>query len=110
MISASNIHAEVKQDFSLRKVAGLLRHYEPPPIAGFEPSGNWRQQYAMFLLDPGISRVHARIDIRDDIATIVDCGSTNGTYINDARIDRHNLNDGDEIVVGSTRMRVEIRD
>ena len=54
MISASNIHAEVKQDFSLRKVAGLLRHYEPPPIAGFEPSGNWRQQYAMFLLDPGI--------------------------------------------------------
>ncbi len=64
----------------------------------------------IFLLDPGISRVHARIDIQDGTATIVDCGSTNGTYINDARIDRHILNDGDEIVVGSTRMRVEIRD
>ncbi len=64
----------------------------------------------IFLLDPGISRVHARIDIRDGVATIVDCGSTNGTYINDERIDRHALSDGDEIVVGSTRMRVEIRD
>ncbi|NNM99873.1 MAG: FHA domain-containing protein, partial [Candidatus Eremiobacteraeota bacterium] len=64
----------------------------------------------IFLLDPGISRIHARIDISDGEATIVDCESTNGTYINDVRIERHVLEDGDEIVVGSTRMRVEIRD
>jgi len=64
----------------------------------------------VFLLDPGISRVHARIDIQDGTATIVDCGSTNGTYVNDARIERYVLNDGDEITVGNTRMRVEIRD
>ncbi len=64
----------------------------------------------VFLLDPGISRVHARIDIYDGVATIADCESTNGTFVNDARIERHVLSDGDEIVVGSTRMRVEIRD
>ena len=50
----SDIQSAIRQDFSLRKVAELLRHYQPPPLAGFEPAGNWRQEYTMFLLDPGI--------------------------------------------------------
>lgn len=51
----SRIESQVSQDFSLRKVAGLLEHYTPPPVAGFAAAGNWKQEYSMFLLDPMVS-------------------------------------------------------
>ncbi len=55
------------------------------------------------LPEEGISRNHARID-RDDYgnAIITDLNSTNGTYFNGTRINRHILRDGDKIQVGST--------
>ncbi|HUY11211.1 MAG TPA: FHA domain-containing protein, partial [Candidatus Dormibacteraeota bacterium] len=64
----------------------------------------------VFLLDPGISRVHARIEIRDGVATISDCGSTNGSFVNGERIERCELRDGDRLSFGDTELRVEIRD
>ncbi|MGC8541781.1 MAG: hypothetical protein ACP5QA_14305 [Phycisphaerae bacterium] len=51
----SRIESQVAQDFSLRKVAGLLEHYTPPPVAGFAPAGNWKHEYTMYLLDPQVS-------------------------------------------------------
>ncbi|MGC8485655.1 MAG: FhaA domain-containing protein [Candidatus Baltobacteraceae bacterium] len=105
---AEEVDEELRHRFFLHMVQGAPAYgifaLDESTVIGRSESSD------IFLLDPGISRVHARIDIRDGVATIVDCGSTNGTYINDARIDRHTLCDGDEIVVGSTRMRVEIRD
>jgi len=51
-----------------------------------------------------VSGMHAKIVISDDSAMIEDLGSTNGTYINGRLISRQQLNDGDDIVMGKTRV------
>ena len=58
------------------------------------------------LDDPNASRKHAVIEAwsRDQIY-LRDLASTNGTFLNGARITSARLNNGDEIVIGSTRLR-----
>lgn len=53
--------------------------------------------------DEGVSRRHARI-VRnpDGTVSLVDLGSTNGTFCNGERVRRRILQDGDKIQVGST--------
>jgi DNA-binding winged helix-turn-helix (wHTH) protein len=51
-----------------------------------------------------VSRVHARIVIGGGHATVEDLGSTNGTFVNGARIDTlHPLVDGTAVTFGSER-------
>src|SRR3954452_18710274 len=55
------------------------------------------------ILDPEISRRHARIEPGGDGATVTDLGSTNGTYVNDQPIEApRTLRPGDRIRVGTT--------
>lgn len=60
-----------------------------------------RDPEARILLNsPGISRRHARITVRGEVATIEDLGSKNGTFVQGARLtEPRELNDGDEIRV-----------
>ena len=55
-----------------------------------------------------VSGVHARIAIDGDSALIEDNNSTNGTYINGRLISRQLLNENDEIVIGKTRVTVQL--
>ena len=59
------------------------------------------------LADKNVSRRHAEVRRRDDRIVIVDLGSTNGTKVNGAGIKEKELADGDEIGLGSTRLRFE---
>jgi DNA-binding winged helix-turn-helix (wHTH) protein len=53
-----------------------------------------------------VSRRHARIRIAGDEATIEDLESKNGTFVNDRRVgEATRLADGDEIRVGSLRLK-----
>jgi hypothetical protein len=54
----------------------------------------------IFLNDVTVSRQHCRFVISDDGLSVEDSGSTNGTYVNDARVDKADLAAGDEVVVG----------
>ena len=47
--------------------------------------------------NPGVSGHHARVVIGDDICTLEDLSSRNGTYVNRKRIDKRILEEGDEI-------------
>jgi len=47
-----------------------------------------------------ISRHHCQIVTQPDSCVIEDLNSTNGIYVQSKRVRRHNLNDGDVIVVG----------
>ncbi|MDI6788860.1 MAG: FHA domain-containing protein, partial [Planctomycetota bacterium] len=47
----------------------------------------------------GVSRHHARIEKRDNIYSVSDLGSGNGTFVRGQRVTQHNLNDGDEITI-----------
>jgi pSer/pThr/pTyr-binding forkhead associated (FHA) protein len=48
----------------------------------------------------GVSRQHAEIVMEAGIPVIKDMKSNNGTYVNGKRVQRYNLNDGDEIGIG----------
>ena len=50
--------------------------------------------------DPGVSRRHARLLVDGDRHVIEDLGSSNGTFVNGARISRHPLVTGDRVQLG----------
>lgn len=55
------------------------------------------------LPDPNVSRVHARVESRDGSYFITDLESTNGTFVNEQRVDSAKLRENDVIRLGSTR-------
>jgi hypothetical protein len=61
-----------------------------------------RQPDADVLLDfPGVSRLHAKISIQNDEATIEDLGSKNGTSVRNERLTSpQRIEDGDSIQIG----------
>ena len=58
----------------------------------------------IFLDDVTVSRRHAEFEREGETFTVSDAGSLNGTYVNRDRIDRVQLNDGDEVQVGKYRL------
>jgi pSer/pThr/pTyr-binding forkhead associated (FHA) protein len=54
--------------------------------------------------DPTVSRRHALIHREDGSARILDDRSLNGVFLNGERVDWHQLEDGDEIVIGRFRL------
>ncbi len=76
-----------------------VRLHAGPNVVGRDPDA------AVFIDSPKVSRRHALVTINANAATLSDLGSKNGTFVNAARV--HSpvvLADGDEILVGSTRL------
>ena len=61
------------------------------------------------LPDEGLSREHAVILYEGDEYVIEDLQSSNGTSVNGKRVRQAPLKNGDEIVVGQTVLRFELR-
>lgn len=59
----------------------------------------------LFLLDRSLSRHHARVEVEDGRVTLVDLGSTNGTFVDEERIDRRELRGGETLRFGSVKAR-----
>ena len=67
-----------------------------------------RAPRADFILDVAlVSRLHCRITAADDDLEVVDLSSTNGTFVNDKKVDRANLANGDRLQMGRVEMIVE---
>ena len=58
----------------------------------------------IFLDDVTVSRRHAEFRREGESFTVSDAGSLNGTYVNRDRIDKVQLNDGDEVQIGKYRL------
>src|SRR3954470_16813903 len=59
----------------------------------------------VFLADTLLSRRHAEIEQRNDGCYLIDLGSTNGTFLNGARlVGEHRLRHGDTIAVGDSKL------
>ncbi len=61
-----------------------------------------RSEGDIVLEDPEISRKHCAIEVRGTSAVLADLGSTNGTFVDDERIDTHQLQHMSEFRLGST--------
>ena len=60
----------------------------------------------LHILDRTVSSYHARIFTYLDASYIEDLGSTNGTYLNGKRIQKHTLHSGDIIRLGKHELEV----
>ncbi|WP_153398616.1 FHA domain-containing protein, partial [Ornithinicoccus halotolerans] len=72
-----------------------------------------RDQSATIVLDdPGVSRRHAEVRIRQDgphVQLLVrDLDSTNGTFVNGDEIGTEELSDGDRLTIGRTTLVVHV--
>ncbi|MCU1383700.1 MAG: transporter ATP-binding/permease protein [Acidobacteria bacterium] len=66
-----------------------------------------RAPRADFILDVAlVSRLHCRLTAGEDQLDVVDLKSTNGTYVNDKRVDKATLATGDRLRVGRVEMTV----
>ncbi|HEY2043035.1 MAG TPA: DUF3662 and FHA domain-containing protein [Jatrophihabitans sp.] len=62
------------------------------------------QESDLQLLDQGVSRRHVDVHLDDGQATVYDLGSTNGTTVNGHQVQNQQLQHGDVIRVGHTRL------
>jgi len=91
--------------FTLRVLGGVASepHYRIHGAArvGRSPESD------VHLPDPSVSRNHALFDVQDGALVIHDAGSTNGTYVNEERVDTAVLKPGDVVAFGKAALRVE---
>ena len=67
-----------------------------------------RAPRADFVVDAAlVSRVHCRLTATDDRLEVLDLKSTNGTFVNDKRVEKAHLNTGDRLRVGRVELTVE---
>lgn len=92
---------------SLEGVSGFALIVERGPKTGMTyvlPEGNTtvgrHPESDIFLNDVTVSRQHCRFLVEEGGLIVEDSGSTNGTYVNDARVDQATLKAGDEVLVG----------
>jgi hypothetical protein len=88
---------EIRPDHSSRTIA-----FDGRPLTIGRAADN-----GVVLRDGRASRHHARIDGRRGSLVLSDLGSTNGSFVNDRRIDSIALGEGDRIRVGTTTLLIE---
>jgi len=68
------------------------------------------QQVYYRLTDPRASRKHCRVILEADQVTILDNGSSSGTFINGTRVTRQVIKLGDVVRVGDSELRLQMGD
>ena len=79
---------------------GELFTLSPNTIIGTDP-----KTCGVVLQDKFLSSKHAEIKAENGIWVLRDSGSTNGTYVNNKRIDRHELVDNDFVKFGQAMLK-----
>lgn len=67
-------------------------------VVGRDPASD------IFLNDMTVSRAHATIERSEDVITVRDSGSLNGTYLNGEVVDAARLSNGDVLQIGTFQM------
>jgi len=76
--------------------------WERYPLTKMETVIGRKPGVDLLLRDGRVSRRHCKILLSDKGPQIVDLGSTNGTFVNKARVEKRYLQDGDLIRLGET--------
>ena len=68
-----------------------------------------RARRADFILEAAlVSRLHCCLEAGNDYLEVIDLSSTNGTYVNDSRVDRARLTNGDRLRIGRVELTVTL--
>lgn len=81
------------------------REEEQPLTPGQEASIGRHPQCTVTVSQPSVSRKHARLDFDGQSCMVEDLQSSNGTYVNNQRITRSALRNGDQLRCGDFQLR-----
>ncbi|MBF4163970.1 FhaA domain-containing protein [Nocardioides acrostichi] len=106
-VTANSTHTQVRRARAVLEVNGTEHPLNPPGVVvGRGTEADVR------INDPGVSRKHVefRVEVRRDglKVDVHDLGSTNGITINGQRMTRAVADDGTEVTVGNTTLRVRM--
>ena len=97
---------EARRHGLAREIVELVLGDEKHQLEGRGPWSVGRsQENDIVINDPNVSRKHARISRADNGFVVEDLGSTNGTLLDGAPIDRERIESGDELTFGQSRAR-----
>jgi len=97
---------EAKRHGLAREIVEVVLGDEKYPLEGRGPWSVGRsQENDIVINDPNVSRRHARISRADGGFVVEDLGSTNGTLLDGAPIDRERIEGGDELTFGQSTAR-----
>jgi hypothetical protein len=60
------------------------------------------------LMDPAVSRKHCSLSKEGGIITVADAGSSNGTFVNEQRVQKTELRPSDRLRIGTTRLYMSL--
>ena len=69
-----------------------------------------RRETDIVLEDSDVSRKHCYLELHGGSALLVDLGSTNGTFVDDQRIETRQIEHMSEFRVGSTTLILSVRE
>ena len=103
----ASISAEEAQRHGLaREVAELVLEDKTHPLEGRGPWSIGRsEENDIVISSPNVSRRHARLSRSENGFVVEDLGSTNGTLLDGAPIDRERIESGDELTFGGVAAR-----
>ena len=97
---------EARRHGLAREIVELILGNEKHQLEGRGPWSVGRsQENDIVINDPNVSRRHARISRADNGFVVEDLGSTNGTLLDGAPIDRERIEGGDELTFGQSTAR-----
>ena len=97
---------EAKKHGLAREVVEVVTDDKNYPLEGPGPWTVGRsQENDIVISDPNVSRRHARLSRADNGFIVEDLGSTNGTLLDGAPIDRERIESGDELTFGQSTAR-----
>jgi hypothetical protein len=97
---------EARRHGLAREIVEVVLGDEKHPLEGRGPWSVGRsQENDIVINDPNVSRRHARISRTDGGFVVEDLGSTNGTLLDGAPIDRERIEGGDELTFGQSTAR-----
>jgi hypothetical protein len=97
---------EAKRHGLAREIVELVLDDQNYPLEGRGPWSVGRsEENDIVIQDPNVSRKHAQLSRLDNGFVVEDLGSTNGTLLDGAPIDRERIESGDELTFGGLTAR-----
>ncbi|MBK8014272.1 MAG: DUF4388 domain-containing protein [Deltaproteobacteria bacterium] len=92
--------------YALRFISGKYQGGEFPLPWDREIVVGRASDLDMVLVEDMVSRKHAKVSTQGGLLSIMDLGSTNGTFVNGEKIKKTRLKEGDRILIGTSILKV----
>jgi len=108
MPSPTDANPKGKKQFALKFISGKYQGEEFPIASDREIFIGRATDLDVVLVEDMVSRKHAKISFTNELLTIEDLGSTNGTFVNGEKVRRARLKEGDRVLIGTSIVRIAL--